>query len=103
MKKVFVLSIMTLAVITSCKTKSSASTASSDTKSNAPTKELTAVEYAKGKELFESSCGKCHDLPKPKAYSAEEWVGIMKAMAPKAKMNEAQSTLVYDYVTTYKK
>lgn len=100
MKKTIVMSVLAVAFITSCKSKSNVATA--ETKSNTG-KEISAVDYAKGKELFESSCGKCHDLPKPKAHSAEKWVGIMKAMAPKAKMNDAQSTLVYDYVTTYKK
>jgi cytochrome c5 len=102
MKKLVVLSILATAFVVSCKSKSVA-TGSATQETNKPVlKQLTAVEYAKGKDLFESSCGKCHDLPKPTKYSAEKWVGIMKAMAPKAKMDNAQSTLVYDYVTTYK-
>ena len=101
MKKIVAFAIVSTVLVVSCKSKS---TAGSTVSSTAPAKkEITAVNYAMGKDLFESKCGKCHDLPKPNKYSAEKWVGIMKAMAPKAKMDDSQSTLVYDYVTTYKK
>lgn len=101
MKKIVAIAIVSTVLVVSCKSKSTAST--TVTTSTPAKKEISAVNYAMGKDLFESKCGKCHDLPKPTQYSAEKWVGIMKAMAPKAKMDDSQSTLVYDYVTTYKK
>ena len=70
MKKLFVLSVLSAAFVVSCKSKTTASnsTSTKETANNGVKKELTAVEYAKGKELFESSCAKCHDLPKPTKY-----------------------------------
>ena len=58
---------------------------------------------ALGKTIFENSCGKCHDLHNPTDYNAQDWVGIMNWMAPKANLNEEQKDMVYDYVVSVKK
>ena len=67
------------------------------------TKTMTAENIALGKTLFDNSCGRCHDLPNPTSHSAQDWVGIMNSMAPKAKLNDEQRALVYDYVVSVKK
>lgn len=63
----------------------------------------TSEKLALGKTVFENSCGRCHDLPKPTDHSARDWVGFMNAMAPKAKLNDDQHTLVYNYIVSVKK
>lgn len=63
----------------------------------------SAERLALGKTIFENSCGKCHDLHKPTDYNAQDWVGIMNWMAPKANLNEEQKDMVYDYVVSVKK
>lgn len=66
----------------------------------APKKEiLMTAELTQGKVLFESKCGKCHDLPVPQNYSKEKWTPIMESMYKKARMTEADRDLVYNYVT----
>lgn len=67
------------------------------------TKTNTGEKLALGKTIFENSCGKCHDLPNPTDHSAQDWVGIMNAMAPKAKLNDAQHATVYDYIVSVEK
>ena len=67
------------------------------------TKTTTAEKLAAGKTIYENSCNRCHDLPEPTAHSAQEWVGIMNWMAPKAKLTAEQHALVYDYVVSVKK
>lgn len=67
------------------------------------TKTNTAENLALGKTIFDNSCGRCHDLPKPSDHSAQDWVGIMNAMAPKAKLNDDQHSLVYNYIVSVKK
>lgn len=62
-----------------------------------------AEKLAEGKTIFENSCGKCHELPDPTSRNATEWVGIINAMAPKAKLTDEQHQLVYDYVVSVKK
>ncbi|OWK74833.1 cytochrome C [Flavobacteriaceae bacterium JJC] len=66
------------------------------------TKTNTAERLAMGKTVFENSCGRCHDLPNPTAHSAQDWVGIMNRMAPKAKLNDEQHAMVYDYIVSVK-
>ena len=66
------------------------------------TKTNTAEKLALGKTVFENSCARCHDLPDPSAHSAQDWVGIMNSMAPKAKLNDEQHQLVYDYIVSVK-
>lgn len=67
-------------------------------------KKIITVDYlSKGQTIFENSCGKCHDLPNPADHSAQDWVGIMNAMAPKAKLTAEQHEMVYDYIVSAKK
>jgi cytochrome c2 len=63
----------------------------------------TSEKLAQGTTIFENSCKRCHDLPNPTDHSAQDWVGIMNAMAPKAKLNDEQHQLVYDFVVSVKK
>ena len=64
----------------------------------APVIPLTA-ELAHGKTIFETKCGKCHDLVKPESYSKEKWAPIMLSMQPKAKITDEEREMVYNYVT----
>ena len=65
-------------------------------------KSINSEHLAQGKIIFENSCGKCHDIPNPADHNAQDWVGIMNAMAPKAKLNEEQHQLVYKYIVSAK-
>lgn len=65
-------------------------------------KTITAEYLAQGKVIFDNSCKKCHDLPNPNDHSAQDWVGIMNSMAPKAKLNDTQHQMVYDYIVSVK-
>lgn len=60
-------------------------------------------QLAQGKTIYESSCKRCHDLPNPTDHSAQDWVGIMNSMAPKAKLSSEQHQWVYDYIVSVKK
>lgn len=56
-------------------------------------------ELVQGKTIYEAKCGKCHDLPRPLSYTKVKWEPIMKSMAKKAKISDADRELVYNYVT----
>ncbi len=88
MKKLFFLAIVGSAFAVSCTQKAVADA-----------KITKSESIAQGKVIFENSCGKCHDLPNPKSHTDAQWTGIINAMAPKAKLTDAQGTMVYDYVT----
>ncbi len=70
--------------------------------STSSTQTIKSDQLAQGKTVYENSCAKCHELPNPKSYSSEKWIAIMKWMAPKAKLTQEQSTMVYNYVTQVK-
>ncbi len=57
------------------------------------------VMVANGKNLYEGKCGKCHDLPKTNAYTAEKWVDILKWMQPKAKISDQERETIHFYLT----
>lgn len=108
MKKFILIPVAAAALLVSCKAKKAQAVVDSkptkaETVATSPkttgSKRLSAEMLAEGKTIFENSCAKCHALPNPAKHTDQQWVGIMNAMAPKAKLSAAQSELVYDYVT----
>lgn len=93
MKKLIIGSFLGMGFIVSCTPKVPAATG---------TKTMAADHLAQGKTIFENSCNRCHDLPLPTDHSAQDWVGIMNSMASKAKLNDAQHQMVYDYIVSVK-
>ncbi|QCX53209.1 hypothetical protein [Elizabethkingia sp. JS20170427COW] len=83
--------------VVSCGTQNKGVATSNDSKT------LTKGQMATAKKLYEAKCNTCHELPEPTAYTAEQWVPIMKSMAAKAKMTEQEHDWVYQYVTSVKK
>jgi cytochrome c2 len=51
-----------------------------------------------GKTVFTAKCGTCHELKNPGNYNANEWIGIVKEMAHKAKLNDTDKNNVLAYV-----
>lgn len=105
MKKIIAFTFAATSLVFSCKSKTAAAHTNNSTKvATSPkvtaSEPLTAEALSKGKALFETSCVKCHMLPNPAKYTDTQWVGIMNAMAPKAKLSGEQSELVYNYVTS---
>ncbi len=74
-----------------------------NTKYSVPTVEAkqadSASDLAEGKSLYENNCAKCHDLFKPKDFSAEQWKPILLDMQKKAKISDEQRDKIYNYVT----
>ena len=93
LKNLIITAIAGLSFLASCTTKPAVVEASETDREET----LTA-----GKTIYENSCARCHELPNPTAHSAQDWVGIMNWMAPKAKLNDEQHALVYDYIVSVK-
>jgi hypothetical protein len=51
-----------------------------------------------GKTVFVTKCSKCHETKTPSAFTKDEWTNILKAMIPKAKLNDLESKSVTAYV-----
>ncbi|MFY1047962.1 cytochrome C [Chryseobacterium sp. GP-SGM7] len=97
MKSLFASATVILVLLVSCTPK--ATTVAEAPKSATS----TAEQIAQGKTIYESSCNRCHKLYEPTQFTSVQWVGIMNAMAPKAKLTEEQHQWVYDYVVSVKK
>lgn len=92
MKKLFIVPTAIISFVISCSPKTIA-----------PTKEIPIENnLAQGKQIFENSCAKCHDLPDPKEFSSVDWVGIMNSMAPQAKLTDLEHQWVYKYIISLK-
>jgi cytochrome c2 len=96
MKKISAAALFTCLLLASCTPKASTAGPIGPAVS-------TAEQIARGKTIFENSCGRCHKLPDPTAHTSVQWVGIMNSMAPKAKLNDEQHQWVYDYIVSVKK
>jgi len=56
------------------------------------------AELQQGHDLYLNNCGKCHKLYKPDSRSNESWKKVLGFMAPKAKLDQSQSDLIYKYL-----
>lgn len=56
-----------------------------------------------GQTVYETKCKKCHALKNTENYTTEKWPGILKSMAPKAKLTEDETKQVTAYVMTHAK
>lgn len=57
-------------------------------------------DLEEGKSLYENRCAKCHDLYEPKDFTAEQWKPIMVKMQIKAKIDNAQTASIYNYIVS---
>jgi mono/diheme cytochrome c family protein len=60
-------------------------------------------DVATGQTVYETKCKQCHALKNTENFAAEKWPGIMKSMAPKAKLTEEETNQVTAYVMTHAK
>lgn len=97
MKKHIATAVLMTVVLTACTSRNATPTTATGSATS------TAGQIAQGKTIFENSCGKCHKLPDPTKHTSVQWVGIMNAMAPKAKLTDEQHQWVYDYIVSVKK
>jgi len=88
--------------IAACHPKSIPQTDKNEAKTETPVKVNTERDLSviEGEKLYQSSCGKCHDLKDPSEYTASEWKPIMERMAPKARLTMEQKIDVMTYVTS---
>jgi mono/diheme cytochrome c family protein len=53
---------------------------------------------AAGKSIYETKCTRCHGMKPVTSYTTYRWDGILKLMAPKAKLTETEIQQVTAYV-----
>lgn len=60
-------------------------------------------QLTQGKTIFENSCNRCHGLPNPEKHDDKGWIKTLSRMAPRAKLNDDQHQMVYDYLISVNK
>ncbi len=58
----------------------------------------TDAQREQGRGLFEKTCGNCHDLPVPGAFTISQWDEILPKMFKQSKMSYDDAGLVKAYV-----
>lgn len=118
MKRVLIVAIALLPVI-SCSKKSTPSsstgkttetqktdggtvTASTEVKQDNPAPTET-TEVTAGHSTFNAKCGRCHGLKNPDTHTVSQWKDIIAKMAPKAKLDSTERANVTAYVNFYAK
>ena len=57
------------------------------------------AEIEQGHGLYDAKCQKCHKLKTIDNYTTEQWAEILPRMVKKAKMEDAETALVQEFVT----
>ena len=58
-----------------------------------------SLDYlVKGRELYISNCGSCHNLYLPERYTATQWLINIGKMKKPAKINDEQSEIILKYI-----
>lgn len=100
-KSKHIVTIFVISILFSCSKKTVMASNSSETKSTGEVaKTESNVEAAKGKIVYENSCGRCHELFPATKHNKEEWTKVLNRMAPKARIDETQKSQVYAYLTS---
>lgn len=63
----------------------------------------TEADLAAGKTVYETKCTRCHAAKQVDAFTQERWVGILKSMVPKARLDSTQTMQVTAYVNAHAK
>jgi cytochrome c5 len=71
---------------------------SSDENSKSNSEATEASVLAAGKTIYETKCTRCHGMKSTASYTIDRWDGILKLMAPKAKLIEIETEQVTAYV-----
>ena len=97
MKKVFVLSVLIVFITAACHKKAvPAATVETPAGTAVAAPDPALVEA--GKLVYTTKCTKCHAAKVVENYTTEKWAGILQAMIPKAKLDDAESAQVTAYV-----
>jgi hypothetical protein len=58
----------------------------------------TKTDYPKGRNLYISKCGGCHQLFDPNSYTKAEWEKIIVVMQEKSKINDQQKNDIIRWI-----
>ncbi len=81
-----------------CASKSTVATAPKEEEK--PKVVVLSAALTEGQNLYENNCAKCHKLYDAKDFTKEEWKPIVLRMQRKARLDDAQTASIYNYITS---
>ena len=99
MKKT-ILPVLIIFILVSCKSKKvvTENKTEIETTTTVSSEISMADRIAQGESIFQNKCGNCHDLPKVKDHTPENWKPILLRMQKAADISEKEREYVYDYI-----
>jgi len=61
---------------------------------------ITVADLKQGRDLYVNNCASCHQLYAPSKFTEKEWEANINRMQPKAKINDVEKQLIYQYITS---
>lgn len=98
MKKILIISIISILVY-ACSEKTTSSVTKSSTIIKTESASVTHEQFLNGKLVYEMKCGTCHKLKDPARGNMTQWTKWIDRMAPKAKLTEEEKNQVTAYVS----
>lgn len=62
------------------------------------TEKIPLEDLKKGRSIYVNNCSSCHNLHNPNQYNSKEWEHNLNEMQARAKINDEEKQLVYDYL-----
>jgi mono/diheme cytochrome c family protein len=62
-----------------------------------------AATISLGKTIYETKCTRCHGFKSASGYNEQRWDGILRQMAPKARLSATETQQVAAYVKAHAK
>ena len=97
-KKLIVFSAFCLVIAVACHRKAAPTATPASSGTDAAVAHADAATLEAGKTVYTTKCTKCHPAKPVESYDVAKWEGILKAMIPKAKLDETESAQVTAYV-----
>ena len=101
MKRILAASIAT--IIMACATTMKPITEASFKKIPHRWNNYTFADFSRGRDLYLTNCGGCHQLHLPAEFTEEQWSTILSTMIERAKLGDAEQELIFRYLLTEKR
>ncbi len=102
MKKIILISFLPI-LVTSCASKTVVTEIKKNDPISIPISQNAIVLETKtisGKELYENTCGNCHQFYATTDFSKTDWKSILNQMQKRAKLNDSEIESIYSFITT---
>lgn len=103
MKKTILIGIAGACMIIACHKKTVPAVTSTPVPVAPAPPVVATADIEAGKTIYETKCVKCHSAKPAGDYTQVRWVGILRSMVPKARLDSVQTAQLTLYVNAHAK